>query len=73
MASQFEAVKPKKAPRLAVVNVTLDTAGVLAPVQRAVRQMVDVVTFCLNAIEQGDLSGWPQTDLMRFNLRSARH
>jgi hypothetical protein len=48
--------------------VTLNTAGVLAPVQRAIRQTVDVVTFCLNAIEQGDLSGWPQTDLMRFNL-----
>jgi hypothetical protein len=32
-----------------------------------VRQTVDVVTFCLN--EQSDLSGWPQTDLMRFDLR----
>jgi hypothetical protein len=48
--------------------VTLNSGGVLAPVQRAVRQTVDVVTFCLNAIEQGNLSGWPQTDLMRFNL-----
>ena len=28
----------------------------LAPVQRAVRQTVDLVTFCLNAIEQADLS-----------------
>jgi len=51
-----------------VVNVTLNTGGVLAPVQRAIRQTVDVVTFCLNAIEQGDLSGWPQDDMMRFAL-----
>lgn len=50
------------------ITVTLNTAGVLAPIQRAIRQTVDVVTFCLNAIEQGDLSGWPQTDLMRFAL-----
>jgi hypothetical protein len=55
-------------PARLVVNVTLNTAGVLAPVQRAIRQTVDVVTFCLNAIEQGDLSGWPHSDLMRFNL-----
>jgi hypothetical protein len=50
------------------VEVTLNSAGVLAPVQRAIRQTVDVVTFCLNAIEQGDLSQWPSTDLMRFAL-----
>jgi hypothetical protein len=51
------------------IEVTLNSAGVLYPALRAIRQTVDVVTFCLNAIEQGDLSGWPQTDLMRFDLR----
>jgi hypothetical protein len=54
---------------LVAITVTLNTAGVLAPVQHAVRQTVDLVTFCLNAIEQADLSDWPQTDLMRFNLQ----
>jgi hypothetical protein len=48
--------------------VTLNPDGVLAPAMRAIRATVDVVTFCLNAIEQGDLSGWPSTDLMRFAL-----
>jgi hypothetical protein len=51
------------------VEVTLNSAGVLVLARRTIRQTVDVVTFCLNAIEQGDLSGWPQTDLMRFDLR----
>src|SRR5262245_21432163 len=48
--------------------VTLNTGSVLDPALRAIRQTVDVVTFSLNAIEQGDLSGWPNTDLMRFGL-----
>src|SRR5262245_13255167 len=52
-----------------LVNVTLNTGGVLDPALRAIRQTVDVVTFCLNAIEQGDLSSWPQTDMMRFDLQ----
>jgi hypothetical protein len=46
--------------------VTLNTDGVLAPAMRAIRDTVDVITFCLNAIEQGDLSQWPSTDLMRW-------
>jgi len=49
--------------------VTLNTLGVLAPAHRAIRDTVDVVTFCLNAIERGDLSDWPQADMMRFVLR----
>jgi hypothetical protein len=48
--------------------VTLNIDGVLAPLHRAIRDAVDVVTFCLNAIEQGDLSRWPQDDMMRFVL-----
>jgi hypothetical protein len=50
-------------------HLVFNSAGVLAPALRAIRQTVDVVTFCLNAIEQGDLSGWPQTDLMRFDFK----
>jgi hypothetical protein len=49
--------------------VTLNTLGVLAPAHRSIRDTVDVVTFCLNAIEQGDLSDWASTDRMRFTLR----
>ena len=49
--------------------VTLNTLGVLAPAHRSIRDTVDVVTFCLNAIEQGDLSDWARTDRMRFTLR----
>jgi hypothetical protein len=51
------------------IIITLNSAGVLAPALRAIRRTVDVVTFCLNAIEQGDLSGWPQADMMRFAFR----
>jgi hypothetical protein len=51
------------------IVVTLNSAGVLAPALRAIRQTVDVVTFCLNAIAQGDLSGWPQDNMMRFVFR----
>ena len=54
-------------PRL--LTVTLNAAGVLDPALRAIRQTVEVVTFCLNAIEQGDLSEGPQTNIMRFVLR----
>jgi hypothetical protein len=49
--------------------VTLNTLGVLAPAHRSIRDTVDVVTFCLYAIEQGDLSDWAPTDRMRFTLR----
>jgi hypothetical protein len=56
-------------PARLVINVTLNTGGVLDPALRAIRQTVDVVTFCLNAIEQGDLSSWPRTDMMRFDLQ----
>jgi hypothetical protein len=50
------------------IAVTLNTYGVLATALRAIRENIDVVTFCLNAIEQGDLSRWPQDDMMRFAL-----
>jgi hypothetical protein len=53
------------------IVVTLNSAGVLATVQRAIRETVDVVTFCLNAVEQGNLSAWPETETMRFVLRFA--
>jgi hypothetical protein len=56
-------------PARLVINVTLNAGGVLDPALRAIRQTVDVVTFCLNAIEQGDLSSRPQTNMMRFDLQ----
>jgi hypothetical protein len=56
-------------PARLVVNLTLNTGGVLDPALRAIRQTVDVVTFCLNVIEQGDLSSGPQTDMMSFELQ----
>jgi hypothetical protein len=48
--------------------VTLNPSGVLAPALRAIRDTVEVVTFCLNAIEQGDLSRGPEAELMRFEM-----
>jgi hypothetical protein len=51
------------------IKITLNADGVLAPALRAIRNSVEVASFCLNAIESSDLSETPKFEPTRFHMR----
>jgi hypothetical protein len=53
------------------IAVTLRPDGVLAPALRAIQDTVEVVSFCLDALDRGDLSRPPEYKDTRFEFSFA--